>query len=132
TGTGTTFSNSGLVRKTGGGGTSVFGSGFLAVVNNGAIETMSGMLSIEASNISSSVSDTGAYVAGSGATLRFVGGTRSLGPTSSITGAGTLYFGPGATNFTCGGVYNVSGQTIIDAATVYMDGPTTFGGVQII
>ena len=87
------FSNAGTLRKAGGTGTTGFGSAW-TVNNTGRVEVQTGTLQLAGGGTSS-----GAFYIGSAATVLFDGNTYTLGPTTDISGGGTITVGGGTVNF---------------------------------
>ena len=72
--------------------------------------------------------DAGAYVVAPGATLGFIGGSRTMGATSSVTGAGDVHFaGSQLTTFAAGSTFAPTGLTQISGGTVTFNQ----GGINI-
>jgi len=113
-GTGT-FTNNGIIRKqVGNTGTSTIEPTF---TNNGAVEALSGTVSVAGGT--SSAGST--YSIASGATLIFAGSGQSLHPTTTVTGAGTARFT---------GVTTTVPGTLSVGATQVTGGTTTFSGAS--
>jgi hypothetical protein len=110
TGAGNAFVNQGTFRRTGGGATTVYGSSSLAFTNGGTVEVPSGALVLDSDG-----SASGSFSVSAGATLEFGSGTFVLDANSHITSAGTVRFSGGTT--TVGGSYSVSGTTAVTGGT---------------
>ena len=106
------FVNAGLLRKTGGTGTTTMGHG--AFVNTGDVQVQSGTL-----NVVEGGSATGSFEVSASAHLQF-GNSYTLSVASSVTGAGSANFSGGTIN--AGGTYNLTGTNIFSGATVNFSG----------
>ncbi len=119
------LTNSGLIRKSGGTGVSLFyvpltaQSGSQLTVNSGQLDA-------------AAVTSTGAsFSAASGTTLDFsTGDARSFDASTTISGAGTVEWGAG-TN-TVNANYNVTGTTIGGGGTTTINNPTSVGNITMI
>src|SRR5438045_3381725 len=90
-GSSSVFSNTGTVLKSGGAATTTLGSGNLAFNNGGAVNILTGTLSLDGGN-STNLGSSGAFTVTSVANLRFNGGNTSLQPSSRVVGAGNVEF----------------------------------------
>ncbi len=104
-----TIGNAGLLRKTGGTGTTAFGN--VALVNTGDVQVQSGTL-----NLGDGGSATGTFEVSANSTLQFGGSTYTLSSAASVTGAGSAVFSGGTVN--AGGAYNLAGTNTFSGATV--------------
>src|ERR1019366_5694261 len=107
------FGNAGLLRKTGGAGTTAMVSG-IPFVNTGDVQVQSGTL-----NVAGGGSASGTFEVSANAFLQF-GGAYTLSLASSVTGAGSANFSGGTIN--AGGTYNLTGTNIFSGATVNFSG----------
>jgi hypothetical protein len=110
TGVSSVFTNTGMIRKTGGAATSQLGTGNLAFNNVGDVEIMTGTLSLNGGGVS-----PGSFSVGQVAVLKYNGGTHTLQPGAEITGAGNVEFGMGVVNIA--GAYDITGSTIVAGGT---------------
>ncbi len=82
----------------------------------GAVHVNSGALQFSGPGSST---DAGAYVVAAGATLGFTGGNRTLGATSTVSGAGDVNFSSTQqTTFAAGSTYAPTGVTTVSGGTV--------------
>jgi hypothetical protein len=120
------FYNYGTFRKTLGSGTTAVSVFFY---NFGAVEVLSGALSVGGG------SDGGAYFVAAGATLGITSGTRSLSPTTSVTGGGSLHFGGGNvfvnTTLDVLGAITIAGGNVNLNRDVTLPALTLSGGVLL-
>lgn len=101
------FNNAGVLRKSSGTGTTIFGP---LLDNSGILQVQAGTLRLTSGGTSG-----GAFVVAAGATLDFAGGG-FLNISSLVTGAGTVILSGGTA--TLAGAYNVGGSTNLTGATV--------------
>lgn len=106
------FNNAGTFRKSAGNSFTLVG---VAFNNTGTVKVRTGSLSLSAGGTGS-----GTFTAGKRGTLYFAQVGYELGPSSHITGAGTVAFdGSGfSPTFTVAGTYDVSGPTLVLGAGV--------------
>ncbi len=119
------FNNVGTVKKSGGAGTSTLSSGSLLFNNDGAVQVLTGTLSLDGGGASE-----GTFTMSSQATLRFNGGNHTLQPGSSLTGSGNLTFNAGAVNIA--GVCNMAGITNVTGGTVNFNSNATSASTNLI
>ncbi len=84
------INNSGTINRFGGAATDIV----LPLNNSGTINVNAGMLTLSAGG-----NQTGAFSVAAGATIGFGGGVHTFGPTSTITGSGTLQVSGGTAVF---------------------------------
>jgi hypothetical protein len=114
-----TFTNNGVLMKTGGAGAGRLGPG-LTLTNTGTIRVSSGSLWVE-----SDLANTGTLRADAGAELRVRAGTTALNSNSQITGAGTFRLAGGSP---AGAALDVLADTASAAATtVHLESGTVRG-----
>lgn len=118
-----TFNNAGSLIKPGATTTVIM------VFNNaGTVDVRAGTLSLNGGGTSS-----GSFIVAAGANLGFgsnpTGGAHNLGPTTSISGAGTVTFNAGNTNL--GGAYGVTGPTRIVLGTASFSNNVTFPSLTL-
>ena len=101
------FGNAGLLRKTGGTGTTAMNSG-VAFVNSGDVQVQSGTF-----NVVGGGSASGTFEVSANAFLQF-GGSYTLSVAASVTGAGSANFSSGTIN--AGGTYNL--PSILNARAI--------------
>lgn len=118
------ITNRGIFRKSGGVATTAVAPPFVNLAS-GAVSVTSGTLSFNGGG-----SGAGSYAAGSGATLRFGGGSHTLGSTSLVSGPGTNSVSAGSVTF--GGGYDVVGGTVVSGGAASFTGPVTNVGSLII
>jgi hypothetical protein len=114
---GGTIVNAGVLKKTGGTGTSTLG---VALVNSGGgiVQAQSGTLDLAGGG-----SASGTFEVSANATLQFGGGTYMLS-SGSVTGAGTVLISSAGT-VNVSGTYSVSGTTTIGGGTLTVNASTT-------
>src|SRR5664279_139091 len=110
---GGTIGNAGVLRKTGGTGTTTLGT---ALVNSGDVQVQSGAL-----DMTSGGSASGTFEVSANATLQF-GGNYTLSGASSVTGAGTVFMSSGTVNLN--GTFSLSGTNII-SGTLAVNSPAS-------
>jgi autotransporter-associated beta strand protein len=116
-----TFTNAGTFRK---GTANTFDAAWV-FNNSGSVRAEAGVL-----RLSGGGDHTGSFLAASGATLDFGGGTHDLQAGSSATGAGTVQFSAGAS--TVGGGYVLTGVTHVAGGSVAFTTPAaTTGGLVV-
>ncbi len=113
------FNNAGTFTKSGGTNSAIN----IAFNNSGTVNASAGTLLLNLGGNCGSVCNGAFNVASA---LAFGFGTFDLGPSSSITGAGTVDFSNGTVNDA--GTYNVTGATTL-SGTVTFNGMTTMGAV---
>src|SRR5664279_5292197 len=114
---GGTIGNAGVLRKTGGTGTTSLGT---VLVNSGDVQVQSGTLSM-----ASGGSASGTFEVSANTTLQF-GSSYTLSGASSVTGAGNAIFSSGTIN--ASGTYNLTGINTFSGATVTFAGNYTLSG----
>jgi subtilase family serine protease len=118
-GGGSAIGNAGVMRKTGGTGTTTLGVPF---ANTGDVQVQSGMLSVTGGG-----SASGTFEVSANATLQLAS-TYTLGSVSSVTGAGSAIFSGGTVNVS--GSYNLATNTFSGAA-VNFSGNYTLSGQAV-
>ena len=114
------FGNAGLLRKTGGTGTTTLSVPF---ANTGDVEVQSGTLDMAGGG-----SASGTFEVSANAAVQFVGATYTLSAASSVTGAGKAIFTSGTIN--ASGTYNLATNTF-SGATVNFSGNYTITGQPV-
>nr|HQU73090.1 hypothetical protein [Calditrichia bacterium] len=107
------FFNEGTFRKTGPGITTMGGAQGVSFHNNGVVEVLEGQLRSGDNLIATSSS--GRFQISDGASLWYLGGNHTLTGTSSVSGAGTVYF-TGSSVVNLAGAYSV-GNTRVTGGT---------------
>jgi hypothetical protein len=100
---GNTFTNNGLLRKSGGTGASVVSTSGLAFNNDGTVNALLGTIQFDGS----STHTNGTFTAAAGASVFFNGGTQTVVGTLTGSPAGAVFMDSGAT--LVGGTINFSG-----------------------
>ncbi len=108
---GGTIGNAGVLRKTGGAGTTTLGT---ALINNGDVQVQSGTL-----DLASGGSASGTFEVSPDTTLQF-GGSYTLSSPSSVTGGGTVLMSSGTVSLS--GAFSLSGTNII-SSTLAVNSP---------
>ena len=108
----------GVFRKSAGAGTTTLG---IAFDNASTVDVQTGTLSLNAGGL-----QDGSYAGSPGATLRFGGGTHTLGATSSVN-AETVLFVSGTVNLS--GTYLATSTTTVSGGTVTFNAASTITGI---
>ncbi len=114
---GPAFNNAGIVRKTGGTGTTIIGVVFN---NSGTVEIQTGTLALYGGGTHS-----GTFTISPGATLQFNNGTHTLNSGATVSGDGSVVFSGGAT--TLNDTYSIAGTTTFSSGSATFNVPFDAG-----